>query len=132
MNDTDDTDSEDDATVLGVDHVQLAIPPGGEDLARAFYVGCLGLGEVAKPAHLAGRGGAWFVGAGVVLHVGVDPNFVPARKAHVALQARRIRHLAQRCSAAGAEVVLDDPLPDQDRVYVHDLHGNRLELLECA
>jgi catechol 2,3-dioxygenase-like lactoylglutathione lyase family enzyme len=122
----------DEPALLGVDHVQVAVPEGGEALARAFYAGCLGLTEVAKPERLAGRGGAWFVGDAVAVHVGVDADFRPARKAHVALRCRGVRALAERCQAAGAEVVLDDPMPDRDRVYVFDLHGNRLELIEAA
>jgi catechol 2,3-dioxygenase-like lactoylglutathione lyase family enzyme len=118
--------------LLGIDHVQLAAPPGGEDLARAFYSGCLGLMEVPKPSFLAGRGGAWFEGDSVTVHIGIDKEFTPARKAHVALRCRGVREMAARCQAAGAEVVLDDPLPDRDRVYVFDLHGNRLELIEAT
>jgi len=84
----DDTDTELAPGLLAIDHVQVAVPPGGEDLARSFYAGCLGMTEVPKPDHLAARGGAWFVGAAghVTLHVGVDKDFRPAQKAHVALR----------------------------------------------
>ena len=68
--------------IVGIDHVQLAMPAGGEDDARAFYVDVLGLSEQTKPAHLAGRGGVWFARGGVKVHLGVDTDFHPARKAH--------------------------------------------------
>ena len=118
--------------IVGIDHVQLAMPAGQEDVARAFYFGLLGIPEVPKPAVLAPRGGVWFQGSEVKLHLGVDPDFRPARKAHPALLVRGLPALAQRLLEAGVEVVGDDSLPGQDRVFVTDPFGNRLELLECG
>ena len=69
-------------SIRAIDHVQLAMPAGREDDARAFYAGLLGLSEVPKPPHLAARGGCWFETRDVKIHLGVDPDFRPARKAH--------------------------------------------------
>lgn len=114
----------------GIDHVQLAMPAEGEDLARAFYAGLLGLLEVPKPVHLAVRGGCWFESATVKIHLGVDADFRPARKAHPALLVNDLPGLTARLTAAGVEVVDDEPLDGYDRVYAYDPFGNRLELLE--
>ena len=115
---------------LGIDHVQLAMPAGQEEKARAFYCGVLGLVEEPKPANLAARGGAWFRGGDVRLHLGVDADFHPARKAHPALLVRGLAELAARCEAAGFPQVRDEPLDGFDRVHVSDPFGNRIELME--
>ena len=106
------------------------MPAGREDEARAFYGGLLGLPEVAKPAELARRGGAWFENGRVKLHLGVEPGFRPARKAHPALQVRGLRLLVRRLRAAGVAIADDQPLSGYDRVFVHDPFGNRIELME--
>jgi catechol 2,3-dioxygenase-like lactoylglutathione lyase family enzyme len=114
----------------GLDHLQIAMPRGEEAAARAFYSGVLGLPEVAKPAALAGRGGCWFAGNGINLHLGVEDGFRPARKAHPAFVVEGLADLAARCRAAGAEVIDDDALDTCDRVFVYDPFGNRIELME--
>ncbi|HEX6201752.1 MAG TPA: VOC family protein [Thermoanaerobaculia bacterium] len=119
-------------TIEELDHVQVAIPAGGEERARAFYGGLLGLREVAKPARLATRGGVWFAVGTRQLHLGVEADFRPARKAHPALRVRGLAELIDRCRAAGVPVAVDEPLPGVDRVHVADPFGNRLELLEPA
>jgi catechol 2,3-dioxygenase-like lactoylglutathione lyase family enzyme len=106
------------------------MPPGEEDLARAFYVELLGLAEMPKPPHLAVRGGCWFEAPNVTVHLGVEQDFRPARKAHVAFRVDGARNLADAARAAGFEVVDDEPLAGFDRVYVYDAFGNRLELME--
>lgn len=116
--------------VYGLDHVQLAMPAGQEDVARAFYAGVLGLTEVPKPPHLARRGGVWFTGGSLHLHLGVDAEFRPARKAHPAFLVERLDGLVERCRQAGIEAVTDEPLPGYDRIYVQDPFGNRIELME--
>jgi catechol 2,3-dioxygenase-like lactoylglutathione lyase family enzyme len=116
--------------VEAIDHVQLAMPPGGEDAARAFYRDLLGLPEQPKPEHLARRGGCWFESATVKVHLGVEQDFRPARKAHPALLVRDLPALVRVLAAAGADLVDDEPLAGYDRVYVSDPFGNRLELLE--
>lgn len=111
-------------------HVQLALPTGGEHEARAFYVGVLGLTEMAKPAVLAARGGAWFAAGGVELHLGVEEPFAAAGKAHPGIEVRDLSALVARLAAAGIAVRPDDDLPGFRRVYLDDPFGNRLELLE--
>ena len=103
---------------------------GREEEARAFYPALLGIPEVEKPPDLAARGGAWFEAGALRLHLGVDPDFRPARKAHAALLVRDLPALLDRLRAAGVAVVDDDPMPGHQRVYVADPFGNRLELLE--
>ena len=120
-------------TVEAVHHVQMAMPAGGEDAARGFYGGLLGLPEVPKPPALAARGGCWFESATVRIHLGVEADFRPARKAHPALLVHDLDALSTRLRDAGFEVVDDDELPDFDHVYAYDPFGNRLELLQpCA
>ena len=113
-----------------IDHVQLAMPPGEEDRARAFYVDLLGLTETPKPPNLAVRGGCWFEGPGVTVHLGVEQDFRAARKAHVAFRVDAVRELAEAARQAGYEVVDDEPLEGFDRVYIYDGFGNRLEMME--
>ena len=116
--------------IVGIDHVQLAMPAGREEEARAFYSSLLGLPEVPKPEGLAKRGGAWFESSEVKIHLGVDREFHPAKKAHPALLVKGLRPLVERLRAAGVAVVDDEPMPGCDRVYVSDPFGNRLELIE--
>ncbi len=117
-------------SVRRLDHVQLAMPAGGEAEAIAFYEGLLGIPEVPKPPHLAVRGGCWFEGPGVKVHLGVEADFRPARKAHPALEVDDVHALADALVAAGCRVIEDEPLPGHDRVYVDDPFGNRIELLQ--
>ena len=118
--------------LIAIDHVQLAMPPGEEESARRFFVGVLGLREVAKPANLQKRGGAWFANEAqtIRIHLGVDQEFRPAKKAHAALQVENLPAFAERVRAAGFGVVEDEPLEGYNRVYVYDPFGNRIELLE--
>ncbi len=117
-------------SVLALDHVQLAMPAGEEDKARAFYRDLLGLSEVAKPANLARRGGVWFEAGSLKLHLGVESEFRPAKKAHPALLVNNLPALLAAASAAGYPPVTDEPLPGYDRAYLADPFGNRIELLE--
>ena len=116
--------------LIGLDHVQLAMPAGREADARAFYGALLGLPETPKPPELARRGGAWFENEHVKLHLGVDKDFRPARKAHPGILVRDLKPLCERLRAAGHPVTDDDGLPGFFRVYVDDPFGNRLELME--
>ncbi|WP_336605808.1 VOC family protein [Streptomyces sp. BA2] len=117
-------------TLVAVDHVQLAAPPGSEVALRAYYVDVLGMKEIAKPPALAARGGCWFRAGAVELHLGVEAGFRPARKAHPGLRVRNISAYAERLAARGAEIVWDDALPGHRRFYSKDTVGNRLEFLE--
>jgi catechol 2,3-dioxygenase-like lactoylglutathione lyase family enzyme len=117
---------------LRIDHVQLAIPPGAEDECRRFYVGLLGLRELTKPPALAARGGVWVGGGSVQIHLGVEQDFRPARKAHPGLEVTDLDRLAARLEAHGFEVRWDAELPRRRRFYTDDPAGNRLEFLAPA
>ncbi len=116
--------------VIRLDHVQLAMPPGGEARARAFFTEGLGIPEVPKPATLALRGGCWFERGELKIHLGVETDFRPARKAHPALQVRDLHRLVEKLRGLGYAVKDDEALPGFHRVYVDDPFGNRIELLE--
>ncbi|MFC4944619.1 VOC family protein [Pseudonocardia sp. GCM10023141] len=111
-------------------HVQLAMPAGAEDGARAFYAGLLGLTEIAKPPVLAARGGAWFGAGGVELHLGVEAEFRPARKAHPGIVVTDLDALGERLAAGGVAAEWDDGFPGHRRFYASDPFGNRLEFLQ--
>lgn len=113
-----------------IDHVQMAMPPGREAEARAFYSGVLGIPEQAKPPHLAARGGCWFEDGPVKVHLGVEQDFVPARKAHPAFIVDDLAGLAASAARAGYRVAADQPLEGYDRLYVDDPFGNRIELMQ--
>ena len=121
-------------TILGLDHVQLAAPPGSEPQARRFYGELLGLTEVAKPESLRARGGVWFAVGSQQLHIGIEDSFSAARKAHPALHVEgdALDVLAVRLTAAGVEVSWDTALPEYRRFSPTDPFGNRLELLTPA
>lgn len=114
--------------VTGIDHVQVAAPPGCEAAARAFYGALLGLEEVSKPPALAARGGCWFRAGTGELHVGVEEPFAPARKAHPGLVVDDLAALVERLGARGIAARPDAALPGVRRVHVDDPFGNRLEL----
>jgi catechol 2,3-dioxygenase-like lactoylglutathione lyase family enzyme len=118
------------AKVLGLHHVQLAMPPGEEEAAVQFYGGVLGLTQIAKPPELAPRGGVWFRDEAVEVHLGVEEPFTPARKAHPAFLVRNLRALRDGIEGAGYRVSDDVPLEGYDRCHVRDPFGNRLELVE--
>src|ERR1700689_648644 len=113
-----------------LDHVQLAMPPEGEALARAFYSGVLEIPEIPKPPDLANRGGCWFERGDLKIHLGVESEFHPARKAHPALLVVDLEALIGRLKTAGHDVREDEPLEGYIRVYVDDPFGNRIELME--
>jgi catechol 2,3-dioxygenase-like lactoylglutathione lyase family enzyme len=115
--------------MLRIDHVQLSIPEGAEDRCRSFYVGLLGLKEVPKPPLLAARGGLWLEKGDVKLHLGVEEDFRPARKAHPAFVVPDIEGLAHLLSEAGHEPVWDDAIPGVRRFYISDPVGNRIEFM---
>ena len=116
--------------VTGVDHVQLAMPAGGEEQARVFYRDVLGVPERPRPKDMAGRGGCWFESASVKLHLGVDKNFRAATKAHPGLMVSGLASIIEQCRQRGLEVNEAPPFGGCTRVFVHDPFGNRLELME--
>ncbi len=117
-------------SVIAIHHVQLAMPAGREAEARAFYTGMLGIPEVPKPAHLAARGGCWFERGDLRIHLGVEADFRPARKAHPALIVENLARLKALLTEAGYTLRPDEDLAGYDRTYVDDPFGNRIELLE--
>ena len=115
---------------MNIDHVLLAIPPGSEDEARAFFVGLLGMVEEEKPPGLQNRHGCWFRLGACKVHVGVDVDFRPQRKAHPAFVVDEIDRLGDRLSESGHEVVWDGAIPGSRRFFSADPFGNRIEFLE--
>jgi catechol 2,3-dioxygenase-like lactoylglutathione lyase family enzyme len=116
--------------IRAIDHVQLAMPMGEEEKARGFCVGVLGMREVAKPPALAARGGAWFASENVALHLGVEADFRPARKAHVALTVSDADDPSRKLAAAGRPVRDDDAIDGVKRFFTDDAFGNRIEFIE--
>ena len=116
--------------VYAIDHVQLAMPAGEEDKARAFYEGVLGIAETPKPPHLAARGGVWFENGDLKIHLGVEKDFRAAKKAHPALLVEDLNELILICTGAGYDIVTDDTLEGYHRAYVSFTFGNRIELME--
>ena len=120
------------ATVFGIDHVQVAVPPGSEAKCRAFYVELLALPELTKPPILAARGGIWVKAGRHELHCGVTKDFQPARKAHPAFAVGGLDALAARLKAAGHPVTWDDTNPAVRRFFTLDPFENRLEFVEAS
>ncbi len=117
--------------IYAIDHIQIAMPAGEEARARAFYAAILGFTEIPKPAVLAGRGGVWFQQGPVVVHLGVEPDFRPARKAHPAFLVDNLDELVDLSQQAGYETNTDEPpLAGYRRAHVFDPFGNRIELME--
>jgi len=114
----------------GLHHAQLAMPAGAESEVRAFYRDILGMAELDKPPVLAARGGCWFRSGDLELHLGVEDDFRPARKAHPGMLVSDIDALAARLTACGVGVDWDGEFPGHRRFYAHDPLGNRLEFLQ--
>jgi extradiol dioxygenase family protein len=118
--------------ITGYDHVQVAIPSGGEGAARRFYGDVLGMTETRKPAALAARGGCWFAAGAAVLHLGVETPFAPARKAHPAFRVADLDIVALHLAAAGHEWVrADGEIAGVRRFHTFDPFGNRLEFQQA-
>ncbi len=118
-------------TILSIDHVQLAMPKGEEEKARTFFINVLGFVEIPKPAALANRGGAWFESGNVQLHIGVEKDFRPARKAHPAFVVDDLDAMLEKIRHAGYEAdTSQPPLDGYKRAHIFDPFGNRIELME--
>lgn len=113
-----------------IDHVQLAIPPGGEDLAREFWVGVLGFEATETPQAIADRRNRWFACGKVQVHVGVEEDFHPALKAHPAFVVTSLDELVERLDGAGIDLRWSEDLPGRRRCHTSDPFGNRIELIE--
>lgn len=118
------------AKIIGLDHVQVAIPVGAEDTARAFYGTVLGMQELAKPANMAVRGGCWFAAGNQQIHIGGENNFQPAKKAHPALLVDDLAGYLAELRQRGLPGDFDEPVPGALRATIFDPFGNRIELLE--
>lgn len=117
-------------SIIGIDHVQLAMPHGGEEAARRFYAGVLGMREIERPAHLAVGGGCWFEGGAAHIHLGVEEGHRPSRKAHPALLVSNLAALTQRLEMAGMPFTAGKPLAGYRRGDTSDPFGNRIALME--
>jgi catechol 2,3-dioxygenase-like lactoylglutathione lyase family enzyme len=120
-----------DGPFSAIDHVQLAMPAGEEAAARRFFGEILGMRELPKPEGLVARGGYWFASGPVQLHLGVEKDFRPARKAHPALRCRDYVALLVRLKQYGVQVVEASEIPGVERCHVHDPFGNRIELISA-
>ena len=117
--------------ILSIDHVQIAMPVGEEEKARAFYIRVLGFTEIPKPPELAKRGGVWFQSGNAQFHLGVEPDFRPARKAHPAFVVEDLSSILTAIRTAGYETdTSQPPLGGYQRAHVFDPFGNRIELME--
>ncbi len=116
--------------ITGLDHIQLAMPAGGEDKARVFYGQILGFKEVPKPDNLAKRGGCWFEQGTIKLHLGVERGFSPALKAHPAFLVDRLSAFLEMLAEHEVKITEDEPLAGYLRAYIHDPFGNRIELMQ--
>lgn len=115
---------------LRIDHIQLAAPPGCEDAAREFYGALLGCAEIAKPSSLQARGGCWFRCGDHQLHIGVESDFRPAKKAHPAFAVDDLDQLRAILQSHNVKITDDDSLPGTRRFYAEDPFGNRLEFVQ--
>lgn len=111
-------------------HVQLAIPQGGEDVARHFWVGILGFVEAVKPPILAARGGCWFRAGRIEIHLGAEESFTPATRAHPGILVAGIKEFADHLQLHGISVTWDANFPGFERFYANDPFGNRIEFLQ--
>jgi catechol 2,3-dioxygenase-like lactoylglutathione lyase family enzyme len=115
-----------------LDHIQLAMPQGEEEKARSFFRDLLGMTEEPKPEPLAGRGGCWFRSGSAIVHLGVEKDFVPQKKAHPAFCVKDLDRLAEHLEANGFALVWDEALADRRRFYSSDPFGNRIEFIRSG
>jgi catechol 2,3-dioxygenase-like lactoylglutathione lyase family enzyme len=116
--------------ILSIDHVQVAIPVASEERARAFYSDILGFTEISKPPQMAERKSIWFIAGDVNLHLGLEPDFAPAKRAHPAFVVDGLDAILAACDHAGFAHKPDTSFNGFRRVHVFDPFGNRLELME--
>ena len=114
---------------MKIDHIQLAMPKGAEEEARAFFSGVLGMSEEEKPYPLSERGGCWFRKGSVILHIGSETEFAPQKKAHPAFVVADLGELERKLKDKEHQVLWDDALPNRKRFYSTDPFGNRIEFL---
>lgn len=118
------------AVVYGLDHVTLALPEGGEEAARAFYVNVLGMDEQNRPERLNRQGVLWLVSGALCLHLTIEPDFHPSAKAHPAFLVDDLAEMRQTCESAGVLLSESEAIEGYARAFLFDPFGNRLELME--
>ena len=118
--------------ILNLDHLQVAIPTGGEEAARSFYIGILGFSEQSKPASMAGRNSIWLTAGPVNLHLGIEADFHTAKRAHPAFTVNNLDEIVSACERAGLVTKPDTPVGNFRRTHVFDPFGNRIELMEST
>ncbi|WP_342514091.1 VOC family protein [Sporosarcina sp. FSL K6-1522] len=116
--------------LTGIDHIQIAAPAGSEDAARQFYGELLGMNEIPKPENLQARGGCWFQCGPQEMHIGIQPDFAPAKKAHPGFTVQALDQLKERLEKAGYAISNEPPIAGRARFFTHDPFGNRIEFLE--
>ena len=116
--------------LTGIDHIQIAAPPGSEDVARTFYGDLLGMREIPKPENLKARGGCWFQCGSHELHIGIQQDFMPAKKAHPGFTVNALEQLKSRLEEADYSISEEPPIEGRSRFFTHDPFGNRIEFLE--
>ncbi|MBO1909853.1 VOC family protein [Sporosarcina sp. 6E9] len=116
--------------LTGIDHIQMAAPKGSEDKARAFYGEILGMKEIPKPENLQASGGCWFQVGAMEVHIGIQPDFTPAKKAHPGFTVNALESLKSRLEASGYAISEELPIAGRSRFFTHDPFGNRIEFLE--
>ena len=115
--------------LTGIDHIQIAAPPGSEDEARKFYGELLGMEEIPKPENLKGRGGCWFLCGSQEVHIGIQQDFMPAKKAHPGFTVNALEQLKLRLEEANYVISEEPPIEGRSRFFTHDPFGNRIEFL---
>ena len=115
--------------LTGIDHIQIAAPPGSEDKARKFYEELLGMEEIPKPENLKGRGGCWFLCGSQEVHIGIQQDFMPAKKAHPGFTVNALEQLKVRLEEANYVISIEPPIEGRSRFFTHDPFGNRIEFL---
>lgn len=116
--------------LTGIDHIQIAAPPQSEEQAREFYGNLLGMEEIPKPENLQARGGCWFKCGAQEVHIGVQADFTPAKKAHPGFTVHALEQLKSRLETAGYKISEEPPIAGRARFFTHDPFGNRIEFLE--
>jgi catechol 2,3-dioxygenase-like lactoylglutathione lyase family enzyme len=116
--------------LTGIDHIQIAAPKGSEEKARTFYGEILGMNEIPKPENLKGRGGCWFKVGAQEVHIGIQPDFTPAKKAHPGFTVNALDELKERLEKDGYSISEEQPIAGRSRFFTHDPFGNRIEFLE--
>ncbi|MHC8515056.1 VOC family protein [Sporosarcina sp. ITBMC105] len=115
--------------LTGIDHIQIAAPPNAEEQARQFYGKLLGMEEIPKPENLAARGGCWFQCGTQGVHIGIQADFSPAKKAHPGFTVNALPALKSRLEQAGYTISEEPPIDGRTRFFTHDPFGNRIEFL---